>query len=194
MTDPIAQFSDWFAAARAHPGIKEPTAMTLATATPDGMPAARVVLLKEHGPEGFVFYGNMESRKFRELAANPNAALCFYWQPLDRQVRIEGRVAPVSNEEADAYFATRERGKQIGAWASLQSQPMKNRAEFEARIAEFTQRYDGQTIPRPPHWSGWRLVPTRLEFWSQGEFRLHERDVFTRTDESASWQHTLVYP
>lgn len=194
MTDPIAQFSDWFAAARAHPGIKEPTAMTLATATQDGMPAARVVLLKEHGPEGFVFYGNMESRKFRELAANPNAALCFYWQPLDRQVRIEGRVAPVSNEEADAYFATRERGKQIGAWASLQSQPMKNRAEFEARIAEFTQRYDGQTIPRPPHWSGWRLVPTRLEFWSQGEFRLHERDVFTRTDESASWQHTLVYP
>jgi pyridoxamine 5'-phosphate oxidase len=192
--DPIAQFEQWFAEARAHPGIADATAMTLATATPEGKPAARMVLLKEAGAEGFVFYGNMESRKFRELAANPQAALCLYWPAMDRQVRIEGGVAPVSAADADAYFASRERGKQIGAWASLQSQPMATREAFDARIAQLTAEYGDKPIPRPPHWSGWRLVPTYLEFWSQGNFRLHARDVYTRESLTAPWQHQWLYP
>jgi pyridoxamine 5'-phosphate oxidase len=194
MHDPIAKFAEWFEIAKATPGIKDATAMTLATASADGAPSARIVLLKSFDASGFVFYGNMESRKFSELKANPRAALDFYWAPLDRQVRIEGGVAPVTDAEADAYFASRERGKQIGAWASLQSQPMKDRAEFEARITEITRRYEGQSVPRPPHWSGWRLAPVHIEFWSQGEFRLHERELFSRAAVDAPWQLSLLYP
>ncbi len=192
MHDPITQFAQWMADAQACAAIAEATAMTLATATADGKPAARIVLLKEHGPQGFVFYGNMESRKFRELAANPHAALCFHWMPLERQVRIEGTVSRVSDAEADAYFASRDRGKQIGAWASQQSQPLSNRAELEARIAEFEKKFVGGAVPRPGHWSGWRLAPDRIEFWSQGTARLHERHVYTRNGNG--WQHTLLYP
>lgn len=194
MHDPIAKFDQWFNKAKATPAVKDATAMTLATATPDGKPSARIVLLKAFDADGFVFYGNMESRKFGELQKNPHAALDFYWAPLDKQVRIEGGVVRVSDAEADAYFASRERGKQIGAWASLQSQPMANRAEFETRIAEVTRRYEGATVPRPPHWSGWRLIPTSLEFWSQGEFRLHERELYTRPGVDAPWQLSLLYP
>ncbi len=194
MHDPIAQFSEWFAAAKATPAIADATAMTLATATADGKPAARVVLLKGHGADGFVFYTNFTSRKGTELKANPQAALCFYWPVLDRQIRIEGRVAPVSDAEADAYFASRAREKQIGAWASLQSQPLPSREALLTRIAELTKQHEGQPVPRPPHWSGWRLVPTRIEFWSQGDFRLHEREVFTRDHAHAPWRHTLLYP
>lgn len=194
MTNPLPQFDQWFRDAASHPEVKDATAMTLATATKDGKPAARIVLLKDYGENGFVFYGNMESRKFRELKANPFAALCFYWPPLDRQVRVEGTVAPVSDAEADAYFATRERGKQVGAWASLQSAPMHSRDAFEERIADFTKKFEGQNVPRPPHWSGWRLTPLRIEFWSQGEFRLHARDVYTRASVSNTWTHGLIYP
>lgn len=194
MTDPIAQFEQWFAQAAAHKGVADATAMTLATANAAGMPSARIVLLKGHDADGFVFYGNMQSRKFGELIANPHASLCFYWPALDRQIRIEGPVSEVSEEEADAYFKTRERGSQIGAWASDQSRPLAARELFTSRIAELTKQYEGYDVPRPPHWSGWRLAPTAMEFWSQGEHRLHERERFTRTTIDAPWQHTLLYP
>lgn len=192
MHDPIAQFTQWLADAKACAAIAEPTAMTLATATRDGKPSARVVLLKAHDAKGFVFYTNFASRKGHELEENSQATLCFYWMPLDRQVRIEGRATPVSDQEADAYFASRARGKQIGAWASMQSQPLDNRATLEARIAQLTAEYEGKTIPRPLHWSGWRIAPERIEFWNQGTFRLHERDAYTRSN--GGWEHTLLYP
>jgi pyridoxamine 5'-phosphate oxidase len=194
MHDPIAKFTTWLADACAHPAITEPTAMALATATTDGAPSARIVLLKDHGPEGFVFYTNLTSRKSAELKANPKAALCFYWMPLDRQVRIEGSICPASDAEADAYFASRSREKQIGAWASLQSQPMRTREELNERIATLTKQYEGRDVPRPPHWSGWRLVPHSLEFWIQHNARLHDREIYTRADGQAAWQHTLLYP
>lgn len=194
MNSPFTKFDQWFREAKAHPEVKDASAMTLATATKDGKPAARIVLLKDHSADGFVFYGNMESRKFRELRENPFAALCFYWLPLDRQVRIEGSVTPVSEAEADAYFATRGRGKQIGAWASLQSSPMPSRAAFEARIEQFTQQFERQPVPRPPHWSGFCLAPLQIEFWSQGEFRLHTREVYRRPTTTSAWTHELLYP
>ncbi len=192
MNDPIALFSDWLAAAKATAAIAEPTAMTLATATKGGTPSARIVLLKGHDETGFVFYGNFNSRKGGELTTNPKASLCFYWMPLSRQVRIDGAVTPVSDAEADAYFATRERNKQAGAWGSLQSQPLGSPATLIARAAEIEKQYDGQTIPRPPHWSGWRLLPQSIEFWQQGDYRLHQRDLYTR--KGAEWEHALLYP
>lgn len=194
MHSPMKKFHDWFSNAKRHPAIVDATATTLATATPEGKPSARVVLLKDADEAGFVFYGNMESRKFQELAKNPHAALCFYWAPLNQQVRIEGAVVPVSDAEADAYFATRERGKQIGAWASFQSQPLENRELLSERLAQFNAVYEGLSVPRPPHWSGWRLSPMRMEFWSQGEFRLHEREVFIREDAVAPWKQGFLYP
>lgn len=192
MHDPLAKFATWLADAKAHPAIAEPTAMTLATATTDGVPSARIVLLKHHGPEGLVFYTNFTSRKSGELKANPHAAVVFYWMPLDRQVRIEGAVHEVSTAEADAYFASRPRARQIGAWASLQSQPMAARHDLEARNAEIEARFEGMDVPRPPHWSGWRVVPQSFEFWIQNTARLHEREIFTR--DGSGWQHTLLYP
>ncbi len=194
MHDPIAKFTTWLADACNHPAIAEPTAMTLATATADGAPSARIVLLKAHDAQGFVFYTNFTSRKSGELKANPRAALCFYWMPLDRQVRIEGSVAPTRDAEADAYFASRGREKQIGAWASLQSQPMATREALNERIAALTKKYEGTDVPRPPHWSGWRLSPHSLEFWIQHNARLHDREIYTRTGEQAPWQHSLLYP
>lgn len=194
MHDPIAQFTEWFALAKATPAIADATAMTLATATQQGLPSARIVLLKDVSAEGFVFYGNMESRKFMELKANPNAALCFYWVPLHRQVRVEGSVVPVSDAEADAYFASRPRKRQLGAWASQQSRPLANRAELEARNAEFEKKFASGEVPRPPHWSGWRLTPLAMEFWINSDARLHERELFTRPRADAPWQHSLLYP
>lgn len=190
--NPIELFSDWLVAAEACAAVREPTAMTLATATSDGKPSARIVLLKHHDSKGFVFYTNFESRKGSELKQNPHAALCFHWEALDRQVRVEGSVSPVEGKEADAYFATRERNKQAGAWASLQSQTLASRPELVTRIAEIEARYEGQAIPRPPHWSGWRLDPASIEFWQQGEFRLHQRDLYTK--RAGGWEHTLLYP
>lgn len=191
--DPIAQFNDWFAEAAAHPGITEPTAMTLATSTPEGKPSARIVLLKQCDAQGFLFYTNHQSRKSGELYANPNTALCFFWMPLGRQVRVEGRATPASDAEADAYFASRPRARQIGAWASLQSQPLDQRDTLDTRTAALEAEYAGRDIPRPPHWSGWRVVPERIEFWTASEARLHVRDLYTRQPDGG-WQHSLLYP
>lgn len=190
MFDPIAQFTEWFAEAQA--SVPEPTAMTLATATPEGKPSARIVLLKQFDARGFVFYTNFASRKGIELLENPHAALVFFWQALDKQVRIEGTIAPVGDAEADAYFASRTRLKQAGACASLQSQPMDRRETLAERVAAVEAQYSDQAISRPPHWSGFRLAPERIEFWHQREGRLHERDRFTR--QGNGWDHQLLYP
>lgn len=192
MSDPVQLFNEWFAKAKEHPGISEPTAMTLATATADGRPSARIVLLKQADTEGFVFFTNYQGRKSVEIAENPHAALCFYWMPLNLQVRVEGAVKKVSDKESDDYFASRERGRQIGAWASQQSQPLNTREELEARFAEIEAKYEGKDVPRPPHWGGWRLVPESIEFWHQGTYRLHDRFVFTRLN--GEWVKTYLNP
>jgi pyridoxamine 5'-phosphate oxidase len=191
--EPFTRFGDLLAAAR---GIgtallPEPTACALATVGADGQPAVRIVLLKDVDARGFVFYTNYESRKGQELLAHPQAAMCFHWQPLERQVRIEGKVRPVTPEEADAYFATRARGSQLGAWASLQSRPME-RGDLEARMADVEARFADRPVPRPPHWSGFRLVPSRIEFWHNMPSRLHERTVYLR--EADGWRVETLYP
>ena len=175
-------------------GEREPTAMTLATAGTDGRISARTVLLKAADPRGFVFYTNMESLKGRQLAANPRAALCFHWKLLREgvQVRIEGEVAPVSGAESDAYFATRPRVSQLGAWASLQSETLESRAAFEQRLAGFEQRFAGVAVARPPHWGGYRVAPERIEFWYGAAFRLHERHLHEY--RAGSWSARMLYP
>lgn len=173
-------------------GIPEPTAMTLATVDGDHRPAARTVLLKDMDEHGFVFYTNLGSRKGRHLAGNPNVSLVFWWRENEEQVLIDGRVEPVSPEEADAYFASRPRGSQIGAWASRQSRPMESREAFLERIAEFERKYEDREVPRPDHWSGFRVKPRRVEFWYGREYRLHERVCFDYVD--GFWQESLLYP
>ena len=191
MTDPLALFDHWFAEARASE-INDPEAMALATADAEGNPSARMVLLKGHGPEGFVFYTNDESAKGKQLGENPQAALLLHWKSLRRQVRVEGTVERVSDAVADAYFATRSRDSQLGAWASDQSRPLDSRATFEQRFDEVTRRFDGQDVPRPPRWGGYRVVPERIEFWSDRPHRLHERRLFIRDGEC--WSEGLLYP
>ncbi len=189
--DPHALFDEWLAEARlGEPN--DPTAMALATADREGRPSLRMVLMKGHDARGFVFYTNLDSRKGGELAANPRAAMLFHWKSLRRQVRIEGPVEPVSEAEADAYFATRSRDSQLGAWASDQSRPLDARATFEARYEETRRRFEGGEVPRPPRWSGWRVVPERIEFWIDRDHRLHERRLFTRSGEG--WSEGLLYP
>lgn len=189
--DPIARFAELYARAQvAH--SKDPNAVVLATADAQGRPSARVVLMKSFSPAGFVFYTNLESRKGRELRENPHAALCFYWSPLDDQVRVEGPVAQVSDAEADAYFATRPRGSQLGAWASAQSRPLAAREELEARFAELETRYRERPVPRPPHWSGFLLVPARIEFWHGRASRLHDRVLYQRDGDR--WTQQLLNP
>jgi len=190
-SDPFALFEQWFTEARAAEP-NDPEAMALATADSGGNPSVRMVLLKGHGPEGFTFYTNVGSRKGGELAANPNAALLFHWKTLRRQVRIEGSVEAVATEEADAYYATRARDSQLGAWASDQSRSLDRRETLEARFAEVARRYDGQPVPRPPHWVGFRVKPRQMEFWKDGAHRLHERQTFVRED--GSWSEGLLYP
>ena len=191
MTDPLALFDEWLAEARASEP-NDPEAMALATTDREGRPSARMVLLKARDRSGFTFHTNLESRKGSEIAANPRAALLFHWKSLRRQVRIEGTVEQVSEEEGDAYFATRSRGSQLSAWASDQSRPLGSRAEFEARYAEATARFEGRDVPRPPHWTGLRVVPERIEFWNDREFRMHERRLFLR--DGSGWSEGLLYP
>ena len=191
VTDPFRLFAEWMEAAKASEP-NDPNALALATATPDGRPSVRMVLLKGFDEHGFVFYTNYESRKGGELRANPHAALLFHWKSLRRQVRVEGPISPVTDAEADAYFASRARISRLGAIASDQSRPLPSRAELERRVAELDARYSGDTIPRPSHWSGFRVSPERLEFWQDMPFRLHDRRVFTR--EGEGWRINALYP
>ena len=189
--EPFAPFERWFALAAASEPLAE--TMTLATTTRDGVPSLRAVLLKGADDRGFVFYTNFASRKAAELLANPRAALCFHWKSLARQIRIEGMVSLVSDDEANAYFASRPRDSQIGAWASDQSRPLAERGALEARFAEVARQYAGSTaVPRPDYWSGFRIRPERVEFWQERPFRLHDRVLFTRDGEA--WRKTRLFP
>ena len=190
-TDPFALFDQWLAEARAGE-INDPEAMALATAGADANPSVRIVLLKGHGPQGFTFYTNEQSAKGEDLASNPHAALLFHWKSLRRQVRVEGTVERVPDPEADAYFATRARDSQLGAWASDQSRPLDRRETFERRFEDMKQRFEGHEVPRPPHWRGYRVVPERIEFWLDRPHRLHERRLFVRDGDG--WLEGLLYP
>ena len=192
--EPFERFHALFERARQIPReqLPEPTAFALGSVDASGQPSVRIVLLKDFDERGFVFYTNFESRKGRELLASHRAAMCFHWQLLEEQVRIEGSVQTVSDAEADAYFASRARGSQIGAWASIQSQPMKSASDLDARVAEMEKKFAGGPVPRPPHWSGFRIVPARIEFWKNMPSRLHVRNLYTRVD--GGWRMELLYP
>jgi pyridoxamine 5'-phosphate oxidase len=189
--DPFTLFDSWYAEAK-QSEPNDPNAVALATADAEGRPSVRMVLLKGHGPDGFVIYTNRESRKAGELAANPQGALLFHWKSLRRQIRIEGPVSWATDEESDAYFASRGRDSQLGAWASEQSRPLDSRETFEQRFAEMTAKFEGQDVPRPPHWGGYRVTPTRIEFWQDRAHRLHERRLFVRED--GNWSEGLLFP
>ena len=192
-SDPLALFRDWYAeAAKSEPN--DPDAVALATVGPDGTPSARMVLLKGYDPAGFVFYTNYESRKGQHLQAHTKAALLFHWKSLRRQVRLEGPVSQTTPEEADAYFATRARGSQIGAWASEQSRPLESRFALEKRVAEYGAKHLIGTVPRPAHWSGFRLQPLLIEFWQDGAFRLHDRLEYRRPAPGEPWTTRTLFP
>ncbi len=191
MKDPFARFGEVYARAKAA-DIELPNAMSVSTVGPDGQPSTRMVLLKDFDEDGFVFYTNYESRKGRHILAAPKVALNFYWRELEEQIQIEGEASPVSDEEADAYFATRPRASQLGAWASQQSRPLANRARLVAEVAKVEARHVGRKVPRPPHWSGFRVKPRRFEFWVGKPFRLHERTVYEPDGEG--WKSYGLYP
>lgn len=191
MTDPIELFKIWFDAADKAEELGE--AVALATADAKGRPSVRMVLLKGADERGFAFYTNLESRKGRELAENPFASLCFHWKSLKRQIRVDGAILPISDADADVYFASRPKDSQIGAWASKQSRPLENHFEFEAAIAKYTAKYALSAVPRPPFWSGFRLVPSSIEFWENRPFRLHMRHIYEKGDNSI-WRKKELYP
>jgi len=194
LNEPYDLFQQLLAEAESRPRdqIPDPTAFSFATAAENGQPSVRMLLLKDVDAKGFVFYTNVESRKGRELAANRRAAMNFHWAPMERAVRVEGRVSPVSDADADAYFATRARGSQLGAWASEQSRPIERAGDLERRLTEFEKKFAGKEVPRPPYWSGFRLEPALIEFWKGRPNRLHERQLFTR--EGDGWRVQLLYP
>jgi pyridoxamine 5'-phosphate oxidase len=192
--DPLQRFVELQAKVKATPGVLEPTGMTLSTVGPDGRPSARVVLLKGVDDGGLVFYTNSLSRKGRETIARPDVALTFWWPQLEMQVRFEGKASRVTDAEADAYFASRVRVSQIGAWASHQSEELASRKELEDRFAAVEKRYEGKTVPRPPHWFGFRVAPLAVEFWTSRPGRLHERDLYTRATPDSPWSMTLLNP
>lgn len=192
ITDPIKLFSSWLDEAKSSSIIKEPTATALATATRKGKPSVRIVLVKDYDKRGFAFFTNMKSRKGRELKKNPNASLCFYWMPLLKQVRIYGKIVGVSKKEADKYFASRSRESQIGAWASAQSEKLSSRKELEDLYKKFESKFKGKKVPRPPHWSGYRLIPDEIEFWEECPHRLHDRTLYTK--KSGKWKISKLFP
>ena len=191
--DPLPLFEEWLEEAKNCEAITEPFATTLATASAEGAPSARVVLLRDFGPEGFVFYTNLESAKAKDLGVNPAASLCFHWMPLDKQVRVRGRAALVDEATADQYFATRDRESQIGAWASIQSTTMPEPGALLERVQKYAQRFGDNPVPRPPFWSGYRIVPEAIEFWLRGPHRLHYRRRYQRQADGA-WTSEMLYP
>lgn len=190
--DPFPMFGEWFEEAH-ETEINDPNAVTVASVDAEGRPSARMVLLKGWDPQGFVFYTNFESRKGQQILGNPNVALLFHWKSLQRQIRIEGTAAQVPDEEADAYYASRARQSRIGAWASKQSRPLESRFALEKAVASYAAKFNIGEIPRPPHWSGFRVTPRKIEFWRDGAFRLHDRFVYDRQDDD-SWTITRLYP
>ena len=191
--DPLELFADWYEEAKKNE-FNDPNAMSLATVDINGIPSVRIVLLKGFDVDGFVFYTNLQSRKAHEFINNPNVAVCFHWKSLQRQVRIEGQVSKISDKEADEYFKSRARLSRLGAWASKQSETLESRDHLLARLKTFEEKYNGETIPRPSHWSGNRIKAKRIEFWQDGEFRLHDRFVFERQSLEDAWTKTRLYP
>ena len=191
--DPLELFADWYEEAKQNE-LNDPNAMSLATVDINGIPSVRIVLLKGFNVDGFVFYTNLQSRKANEFKNNPNVAVCFHWKSLQRQVRIEGQVSKVSDKEADEYFKSRARLSRLGAWASKQSEILESRDHLLARLKTFEEKYDGETIPRPSHWSGNRIAAKKIEFWEDGKFRLHDRFIFERQSIDGPWTKARLYP